>query len=187
MKKTKVMMIIIGGILIISGCAKKSPVPGVSISREDAQKALTTALMEIKEAEKVGADTGEAETVLENARKLFEKKNYARAKSEADRAGQIARKLKQEMLVKVRNKEDASAAIERAHNLIEKAGSSGGDVSEPEKVLAQAKMELNYNRSIELADRASEMAQDIINSLKFENYTVGTCGQGGRVLTSMTS
>lgn len=174
MNKQKDILFLMGIILIITGCAKKSIVPGVSISREDAQRAIATALTEIKEAKKVGADTKEAETFIENAGRLFEKKNYAGAKNEADRAAQTARKLKQEMLAKVRSKEDVKAAIERTQKFIDKAAGLGGNVSEPEKLLSQAKTELDNNRAIELADKAASMAQDIINSLQFERYTVGT-------------
>jgi nucleoid-associated protein YgaU len=174
MKKQENILFLMSVILILTGCAKRTPAPGVSVSRVDAQMAITTALNEIKEAKKAGADTKEAETAIENARKLFEKKNYAEAKNEADRAGQIARRLKQEMLANVRSKEDVKAAIERAQKFIDKAAVLGGDVSDPEKLLYQAKAELNYSRAIELADRAANMAQDIINSLQFERYTVGT-------------
>lgn len=176
MKNNKIVLLI-GSMLILSGCAKKSPVPGISVSMQDAKQAIAAAQTEIDEAGKVGADVTEPQNVLNSAKDLLKKRYYGRAKNSANLAGKIARHLKEDILAELRNKEDAAAAIERAHNLIEKAGSSGGDVSEPEKIVAQAKVEYGnkkHTRSIELADRAAEMAQDIINSQKFEKYVVGT-------------
>lgn len=177
MKSNNFIILFISMFFVLSGCAKKSPVPSVGISRAEAEQSMANAQIEIDEAEKVGADVTEPRNILDNAKKLLIKGNYNKAKREADRAGETARRLKENILAETRSKEDATAAIERARGLINKADSLGGNVSESEKILAEAKKEFdneNYTNSIELADRAAEIAQDIINSLKSEKYIVGT-------------
>lgn len=178
MKRDNLTIIFICSIIVLlSGCAKKSPIPAADISRLEAEHAIAVAQSEIDEAEEVGADVAEARNILNNARKLLEADNYTKAKNEADRAGSIALGLKQEILAKIRNKEDAASAIERAEKLIDEARNLGADISEPEQILSKAETEFeskNYRRAVELADTSAEIAQEIIYLLKGEKYIVGT-------------
>lgn len=177
MKNFKFIVLITAAFFLISGCTKKTIVPGIDVSRLDAEQAIAVAQSEVDEAQEVGADVAKPKDVLENARKLLGKENYYKAKSEADRAGKMARRLKEEILAKIRAKEDALSAIERASKIISEAESLGGDVTEPESMLARAKAEFdneNYGRAIELADKAYELARDILDLLKTDTYVVGT-------------
>lgn len=179
MKKSKLIVLIIAGFLFLSGCAKKTIVPEIDVSRLDAEQAIAIAQSEIDEAETAGADVSRPKDILDNARVLLSKSKYYKAKREADRAGDTARRLKEDILAKVRTEEDALSAIERAEKIISRAGALGGNVAEPENILASAKEEFDdkdYARSVELADKAYELARDILDLLTVGKYVVGTWG-----------
>ncbi len=162
--------------LLISGCAKSTSIPAVNVSRLDAEQAIIQARAEIDEAEKVGADITEPKGRLDGAEEYFYDENYKKAKYEADAAAEIARRLKEDILVGVRGKEDAVAAIERADKLVSEVKVLGGDVSEPEKLLVEANSELeneNYGKAIELADQAYDLAREIIDLIAMDKYIVG--------------
>ncbi len=175
--KFKSFLILIPAVLVLSGCPRREPVPEVEVSRLEAELALARARSEIYEAKEAGADVSEPESILARAHDSFDAGNYARAKSEAEQAGALARRLRDEMLAGLRGEADAAAAIERAERLISRAADLGGDVSQPESLLEEAKLkfsEEDYPASIDLADQAAELAQSIIDSLTADIYTVGT-------------
>lgn len=177
MKNFKFIVLIMAGLVFISGCSKKTIVPGIDVSRLDAEQAIAVAQSEVDEAEKVGADVAKPKDILDNARKLLGKKKYYKAKSEADKAAKMALRLKEEILAGVRTKEDALSAMERASKIISEAESIGGDVIEPKSILASAKEEFeneDYARAVELADKAYELARGILDLLKMDRYVVGT-------------
>lgn len=90
---------------MLSGCAKEILIPEVHVSEQEAELAIKLAEVDINEAEKVGADVTEARSILNVARRLLKKGDYNKAKKEAERAGDIARCLKEEILVKIRDKD----------------------------------------------------------------------------------
>ncbi len=176
-KKINIFILMFPAVLLLTGCPRREPVPEVEVSRLEAELALARARSEIYDAQEAGADVSEPEIILAGAQASFDAGNYARAKSEAERAGELARRLRAEMLAGVRSREDAAAAIERAEMLISRAKGLGGDVSEPENLLSEARIKFDgedYPESIELADRAAALAQRIIDSLTADTYTVGT-------------
>jgi len=174
MKKAVIFIMIS---VLFSACAKKSPIPEANVSRLEAERSIFMAQSEIDEAEEAGADVAEPKNILEGAKSAFASQNYAKAKSEADRAGEMARKMKQEILAGIRSKEDAQAAIDRARDLIDRANALGGDTSQPDELLGRARTEFdkeNYNESVELADQSAQLAQAIIDRLEADTYVVGT-------------
>jgi nucleoid-associated protein YgaU len=173
----KSSLLVFCAIAVLAGCAKRAPIPKADVFRLEAERAIAIAQSEIDEAEAVGADVTEPKDILQDARDLLAREDYPGAKREADRAADIARKLKEEILAGQRARKDAEAAIQRAERLISQAKALGGDVSDAQGFLTRAKSEFedeSYSRAIEFADRAAELAQDIINTLRGEKYVVGT-------------
>ncbi len=178
MKKNYLLtLVLMGSVLLLSGCPKRVPVGELAISRLEAERSIALAQSEIDEAREVGADVLEPETILTTARDMLERENFADAKDEADRAGKMAKRLKDEILATIRIKEDASAAIERARGFIDEARYLGGNVIESEELLSLAVTEFdneNYPLAIELADNAASHARKIIATLEVITFTVGT-------------
>ncbi|MBN2407303.1 MAG: LysM peptidoglycan-binding domain-containing protein [Elusimicrobia bacterium] len=175
--RKKILFIFFAAVFAVSGCAKKTIVPVANISRLEAEQAIIIAQAEIDEAGNLGAEVKKAQDVLDGAKKLLGEGDYRGARDDANRARDIARKLKEDMLAGVRGKEDAARAIARAKELISEARSLGGNVTEPEALLSQAEKEFesaNYGKAADLADQAAEKAQEIIDSLKLDVYKVGT-------------
>lgn len=175
--KHKYIVFILMGFIFMAGCAKRTTIPEIDVSRLDAERSIAMAQSEIDEAKKVGADVGVPEIILGNAKKLLEEENFLKAKNEADKAGNLARRLKQELLAKIRSSEDARLAIERAEKLIAMANSEGCDVTEPEGILKSAKKEFDnahYNSAVKLADEAYKLTQKILKLFKMDKYVVGT-------------
>ncbi len=177
MNKFKAVIFVAAVGILASGCPKRAPVPEAEIGRLEAERAIVIAQAEINEASELGADVSEPEGLLEQARENFERERYRRAYDEAIRAGDMARRMKDELLAEVRSREDSAAAIERAENLIGEARDLGGDVSEPSEYLERAK-ELHqaedFTAAVGEADTAANLATALIASLRAERYTVGT-------------
>ena len=91
------MVIVVAFVLGGGGCAKKARIPRADVSRLEAERSIAIARSEIDEAKEVGADVAEPESILDNAKKLLGEKKYVSSKSEADRAGKMARRLKAEL------------------------------------------------------------------------------------------
>jgi nucleoid-associated protein YgaU len=177
MKRANLIILVIWALFFSGGCAKKTVVPDVDVSRLDAERSIAIAQSEIDEAEKAGANVKDPKIMLEHARELLSRGNYARAKIEADNAAKIARLLKEKILSGARDKEDAKAAIDRADRIIKETESLGGDVSEPQSILSSARAEFsgeNYAQAIILADEAYDIAKEILDLLKMDKYLVGT-------------
>ncbi|MFH1416606.1 MAG: hypothetical protein ABIH89_11045 [Elusimicrobiota bacterium] len=171
-----VIVLSITGLMLITGCAKRTKIPDIDVSRLDAEQSLMRAQAEIDDARKAGADVSEPVEMLDSAKGYMINKKFSKAKSEADNATRLARRLKEEALAGTRTREDAEAAIRRASEKIETARVLGGDVTEPESILAASNTkfdEEDYSTSIELADKAYDMAVKIIDYLKMDKYIVG--------------
>ncbi|GEM_PF-1647683 len=164
-------------VLVLSGCPRKSPVPDADVSLLEAERAIAMAQSEIDEARDVGADVEEPEEMLDEAREMLDDEDYYGAKNKADEAGALARSRKERILAELRRKEDAAAAIESAEELIREAEELGGDVSEPEEKLEEAKEYFDaedYELSVNRADEAASLARRIIDRLRADTYIVGT-------------
>lgn len=161
----------------LTGCTKKSPIPGADVGRLEAERAIVMAQSELTDARNAGADVGEAEAALGLARNYFNEERYRQSIDEATRAYNLARAAKEGTAAGVRAREDASAAIERAERLIEEARGLGGDVSYPESILSSAKSafsDADYPMAIEYADRSASEANALLSNLRGDRYTVGT-------------
>ncbi|MGM0567898.1 MAG: hypothetical protein ACQESB_01625 [Elusimicrobiota bacterium] len=164
-------------LIFVGACSKRAPVPEVEVTRLEAEHAMARAQSEIYEAREAGADVSEAEEILGNAQSYLEGENYRRARDEAQRAEQVARELRQDILAKLRAKSDAESAIERAERFISKAEELGGNISEPQDFLDRSMArfeEEDYEESINLADQAADLAQGVIDTLTADTYVVGT-------------
>ncbi len=170
-------LLLAASLFLLAGCPRRAPVPDLEVSRLEAEHAIARARSEIFEADRAGADVSGPEEILEEALSFFNRNDYAGALNRARRAGEEARRLKQERLALLRGRSDAEAAIQRARRLIDRAADMGGDTGQAEDVIGESKTKLNegdYDSSLLLADEAAALAQDIIDFLSADTYVVGT-------------
>lgn len=105
-------------LVVLTGCPKRPLVPPVDQAKRDAENAIATASEAINVALQAGADTTEAEALLEEARRAFADGDYATAISKAREAELSANKAREEALAKAREKEEI--AVEEKE-VVEKA------------------------------------------------------------------
>jgi nucleoid-associated protein YgaU len=89
-------------LVVLTGCPKRPLVAPVDQARRDAENAIATASEAINVALEVGADTTEAEALLEEARMAFADGDYATAISKAREAELSANKAREEALAKAK-------------------------------------------------------------------------------------
>ncbi len=178
MRKIRTVSLIFLGLTILAqGCTKKSKIPMVDVSSLEAERAIVLAESEINEADSLGADVTKATGILQVAKDLFDNKNFNKAKSEAVRAGSIARGLKEKILAWQRALSDAETSIKEAVELIDELDELGGDIGKSEELLAEAKTEFgeeNYIRANKMAAESIEISKERIEALKTGIYIVGT-------------
>ncbi|MEA3506467.1 MAG: LysM peptidoglycan-binding domain-containing protein [Elusimicrobiota bacterium] len=177
MSKKSIIGVFLMGIVLAAGCAKKGEVPEADISGMEAERAIILAETEINEAGQLGADVEEASGILQNAKELFEQDNFNKAKFEADRARDMARALKEEILAFEREVSDAETAIKEAGQLIEELDSLGGDTGPSEEFLSDAEAafdEENYTDAYNLAEKSIKISRERISALRKGTYIVGT-------------
>ncbi|MFQ5866851.1 MAG: LysM peptidoglycan-binding domain-containing protein [bacterium] len=86
----------------VTGCPKRPLVPPVNQARLDAQQAIASVSEAINAAWEAGADTTEAEALLEEAERAFDDGDYVTAISKAREAQLSANQAREEALAKAR-------------------------------------------------------------------------------------
>lgn len=89
-------------LVVLTGCPKRPLVLPVDQAQRDAENAIATASEAINVALQAGADTTEAEALLEEARMAFADGDYATAISKAREAELSANKAREEALAKAK-------------------------------------------------------------------------------------
>jgi nucleoid-associated protein YgaU len=89
-------------LVVLTGCPKRPLIPPVDQAKRDAENAIATASEAINVALQAGADTTEAEALLEEARMAFADGDYATAISKAREAELSANKAREEALAKAK-------------------------------------------------------------------------------------
>lgn len=89
-------------LVVLTGCPKRPLVLPVDQAKRDAENAIATASEAINVALQAGADTTEAEALLEEARMAFADGDYATAISKAREAELSANKAREEALAKAK-------------------------------------------------------------------------------------
>jgi len=117
MKKVLGLFLLSLILVAFTGCPKRPLVPPVSQARLDAEEAIASATKAISAAWEVEADTTEAESLLDEARKAFTDGDYGTATSKAHEAELAANKAREEALAKVKveeRKEEIKVEEEKA-------------------------------------------------------------------------
>jgi len=99
-------------LVTLMGCPKRPLVAPVDQARIDAENAINSASKAITAAQEVGADTREAESLLEEARGAFAESDYPTAISKAREAEISANRAREEILAKAREREEEEVVEE---------------------------------------------------------------------------
>ena len=97
---------------VLTGCPKRPLVPPVDQARLDAEAAIASASKAIEAAWEVGADTTEAEALLEEAERAFDDGDYATAISKAQEAELSANTAREEALARAREEAELEVVEE---------------------------------------------------------------------------
>lgn len=89
-------------LMVLTGCPKRPLIPPVDQTRLDAEDAIASASEVIDAAWEAGADTIEAEALLEEAERAFDDGDYSTAISKAREAESSANEAREETLAKAR-------------------------------------------------------------------------------------
>lgn len=174
--KIKEITIILFMLVILNGCAKKTIIPEVNITRLDAEQALIFAQSEISEASDAGINVDEPDRLLQEAKSFLVKKDYLKVKEKADEAAEKVRYLKSKALLNIRKKEEAKSLIDKLDKIINETKKYAPDTTKPAKMLAEAKAEYlkgNYTKSLELLEEALVITNVIRDNLDMDTYIVG--------------
>jgi len=89
-------------LIVLTGCPKRPLIPPVDQERLDAENAIASASEAIRVAGELNADTSQAESLLDEARRAFADGDYSTAISKAREAELSANKEREEALAKAK-------------------------------------------------------------------------------------
>jgi len=141
----------------------------LAISQIEAQSTITKAQSAIESANKIGADTTEAQNLLNRAETALSDEQYQDAINYANQAKTSAEQLLEAL------KNYTTRVINNAQSAIDSAKSNGADTTEAERLLQQAKTALNkgeYKDAKKYANQAKKKAEMAIMAHNVLTVTV---------------